>query len=112
MQAEIDGDVEDACALGEIHAEEKNIGPTAVGEIHAHRGALAEERVGRGGVFAHEQFGPDAERLVQRVAEAKHPGVTPRGADGAADLVGERLKREGVVRGSEGAGECFAGAVG
>ena len=46
VQAEVDGDIEDARALGEIHAEEKNIGPSAVGEIHPHGGTLAQERVG------------------------------------------------------------------
>ena len=114
VQAEVDGDVEDARALREIHAEEKNIGPSAVGEIHPHGGALAQERVGcvGGRGFARDQFGADAQRLVERVAEAEHPRVAAGGADGAADLVGEGLKREGVVRGGEGAGEGFARAVG
>ena len=112
MDAEIDGDVEYARALGEIHAEKKDIAPAAVGEVHAHGCEFAQERVGGGGVFAGEELGADAERLVQRMAEAEHPGVAAGGTDGAADLVGERLKREGVMGGGEGAGERLARAMG
>ena len=112
MNAEIDRDVEDPGALGEIHAEEKNIGPAAMGEVHAHGREFAEQRVGGGGVFAGEKLGAYAERLVERVTEAEHPGVAAGGADGAADLVGEGLERERVVGGGEGAGEGFAGTVG
>ncbi len=45
MHAEIDGDIEHARALGKIHAEEKDVAPRAVREIHAHRRALAQDRV-------------------------------------------------------------------
>mgnify|MGYP007053436359 CR=1 FL=1 len=112
MDAEIDGNIEDAGALGEIHPEEKDIAPAAVGEVHADGGELAQERIGGGGGFAGEQFGADAEGLVERVTEPEHPGVAAGGADGAADLVGEGLEGERVMRGGEGAGEGFAGAVG
>jgi len=48
----------------------------------------------------------------ERVAEPEHPGVSARGPDRAADLVGKGLEGEGVVRGGEGAGDRFAWACG
>ena len=47
VHAEVDGDVEHARALGKIHAEEEDVAPAAVGEVHAHRGALAQDGMGR-----------------------------------------------------------------
>ena len=80
VDAEIDGNIEDAGALGEIHAEKKDVGPAAVREVHAHGREFAEEgmrpRTGGG-----EELGADAEGLVERVAEAEHPGVAAGGAD-------------------------------
>ena len=42
-----------------------------------------------------EKLGADAEGLIERMAEAEHPGVAAGGADGAADLVGERARGGG-----------------
>ena len=47
VHAEVDGDVEHPRALGKIHAEEENVAPAAVGEVHAHRGALAQDGLRR-----------------------------------------------------------------
>ena len=58
-----------------------------------------------------EQFAADAQRLIERMAEAEHPRIAVRGTHGAADLVGERLKSERVVGGGERARERFAGPV-
>ena len=64
------------------------------------------------GCRGREKLGAHAQRLIDGVAEAKHPGIAARGADGAADLIGESLKGEGVMRGGEGAREGFARAGG
>ena len=110
VHAEVDGDVEHARALGEIHPEEEDVAPAAVGEIHAHGRALAQDRMRRVAAGA-QQLGPHAQRLVERMAEAEHPRIAPRGADGVAHLVGQRLEAEGVVGGREGAGKGFVCAL-
>lgn len=110
VHAEVDGDVEDLGALRVVHAEEEDVAPSAVGEVHAQRGALAEDgEETRGGTGA--EFGSYAERVIGGVADAKHPLVTAHGADAAADLVGERLEGEAVVGGGEGGGEAVAGSL-
>ena len=40
---QVDGDVEHARAFGEIHAEEENVAPAAVGEVHAHGRGFAQD---------------------------------------------------------------------
>ncbi len=101
VNAEVNRDIEDARAFGKIHAEEEDVGPTAVREVHADRGSLTQERE-RGA----EKFGSDAERLVGGMTDAEHPLVAADRADAAADLVGERLEPEVVIGGSERAGDA------
>ena len=107
MDAEIDGDVDDLGALGEIHAEEENVGPRRVRQVHAHGGQFAEDRESAVGA-ALEQLGPDAERLVGRMAHAEHPLVAAHGADAAADLVGQRLEGEPMIGRGQGGAEPVA----
>ena len=77
-------------------------------EIHADRRALAQDR-GRPGVsVSPEQLGPHPQRLVGGMAEAEHPGVAARGPHRAANLVGECLEGQRLVRRREGAGERLA----
>ena len=111
MDAEVHGDVEDLRALGEIHAEEKDVAPRGVREVHAHGRQLAENRVGAVGRTL-EQLGAEAERLVSGMTDAEHPLIAPHAADAAADLVSERLEGEPVIGGGERGAEAVAGAVG
>ena len=97
VHAQIDGDVEHPRALREIHAEEEDVAPAAVRQVHPDRGALAQDRMRCVAAAGAQQLGPDAQRLVERVAEAEHPGVAPRGPDRVAHLVGERLEPERVI---------------
>ncbi len=99
--AEIDRDVEDASAFGEIHAEEEDVAPRAVRQVHAHGRRLAQDRVGRVGRGPVEQLGPQPQRLVGRVAEPEHPLVAPHRSDAAPHLVRQGLERQPVVRGRE-----------
>ena len=46
MHAEVDRDVQHLRALGIIHAEKENVAPAAMRQVHAHRGAFAQDRVG------------------------------------------------------------------
>ena len=41
--AQVDRDVEHARSFGEVHAQEEDVAPAAVGEIHAHRRRLAQD---------------------------------------------------------------------
>ena len=87
MHAEVDGDVEDLGTVREVHAEEDDVTPRAVGEVHADGRLFAEDGVGAVGGITFEEGGPEPERLVQRVAHAEHPLIAFDGADAAADLV-------------------------
>ena len=109
MDGEIDGDVDHAGSLGEVHAEEENIGPGGVGEVHADGGAFAED--GEEVVVLLEEFGANTQRVIGGVPHAEHPLVTADGADGFADLVGEGLEGELMVGGGEGGGDAIGGAV-
>jgi hypothetical protein len=110
MDGEVDGDVEDAGALGIIHAEEEDVAPAAMAEVHADGVRSRRMGIDAGGI-ARSQFGPDAEGLIERDAHAEHPLVAADGADAAADLVGEGLEGEAMVGGGEGAGDAVAGSV-
>ncbi len=87
VDSKVDGDVDDASTLGEVHAEEEDVGPGGVGEVHADGGLFAEdgEDLLVGGL---SDFGSNAKGVIGGVAHAEHPLVTANGADGSADLVG------------------------
>ena len=110
MDGEIDGDVEDASALRVIHAEEEDVAPAAVAEVHAHRGAFAEDGIETSRV-APEQLGSDAEWLIEGMSHPEHPLIAADGADAASDLVGQGLEGEAMVGGREGARDAVAGSV-
>ena len=50
--------------------------------------------------------------MIGRVAHAEHPLVAAHRAHAAADLVGQRLKRQPVIGRRQGAGDGVAGAFG
>ena len=79
-------------------------------QVHADRGAFAQDRIEPAGGVADEEFLAQAQRLVGRVAHAEHPLVAADAADAAADLVGQGLEGELLVGGGEGAGDRVAGA--
>jgi hypothetical protein len=109
VNGEVDGDVDDAGSLREVHAEEEDVRPSGVGQVHADGGAFAED--GEEVVVLFQEFGTNAEGVIGGVAHAEHPLVAADGADGAADLVGEGLEGELVVGGGEGGGDAIGGAV-
>jgi len=90
MHGEVDGDVEDAGPLGKVHAEEEDVAPAGMREVHPHGGRFAEQGKHPGRV-AGEEFGADPQGVVGRVPHAKHPLVAAQTADAAPNLVGERL---------------------
>src|SRR5258707_74218 len=71
---EIDRDVQDTRAFGEIHSQEKDVAPRAVRQIHANRSPL-EENGHRPIGCGLEQLAADAQRLVGWMADAEHPLV-------------------------------------
>ena len=81
-------------------------------EVHAHRRALAQDRVGAVARSRCEQFRPEAQRVVGRVPHAEHPLVAAHRAHAAAHLVGQRLKRQPVIGRRQRAGDGVAGAFG
>ena len=110
VKGEVDGDIEDAGPLGQVHAEEENVAPAAVAEVHADRGGFMQDGSGRAGRCGQE-FAAETQRVVGWMAGAEHPLIAADGADAATDLVGERLEREAAIRGGESAGEAVADAV-
>ena len=111
MDGEVHRDVEHLRALGVVHAEEENIAPAAVSEVHADRRALAQHRIEAAGRIGGGEFPADAQRLVVRVAHAEHPLVSGHAAHAAAHLVGQRLEGEFLIGRGQRAGNPVAGAM-
>ena len=108
---QVDRDVEHARAFREVHAQEEDVAPAAVRQVHAHGRGFAQDGVERA-ASARQQFGPEAQRIVGRVAGAEHPLVAAHGAHAAAHLVGQRLKAQRAVAGRQRAGNGRAGPAG
>ena len=110
MDAEVHRDIEDAGALREVHAEEEDIAPRRMRQVHAHGSAFAQD--GEGAVSSGgEQFRAEAQGLVLGVAHAEHPLISPHRPDTAAHLVGQSLESEAVIGGGEGTAQGIAGAL-
>ena len=108
---QVDRDIENASAFGEIHPQKENVAPSTVSQIHADRRSLVqdgEQRRTRAGI---QKFGAQAQRVVGGMPGAEHPLIAANGAHAAAHLVGQSLKREPVVAGGEGAGDSRAGPL-
>ena len=97
MHAEVNRDVQHLRALGIIHAEKENVAPAAMRQVHAHRGAFAQDRVGAVLVAALQQLGPDAQRMIGGMAHAEHPLIAAHRAHAAADLVRQRLQGQPLI---------------
>jgi len=110
VNAQVNRDVEHLGALGVVHAEEENIAPPAVREVHAHRGAFAQDGVGAVARVGLAQFGPQAQGVVGGMAHAEHPLVAAHRTHAPADLVRQRLEPEPVVRRRQRAGDGIARA--
>ena len=109
VDREVDGDIDDLRALGEIHAEEENIRPRGVREIHANGRAFQQDGIAV--TIVRKELAADAQRVLGGVTHAEHPLVAAHGADGFTDLVGECLESELVIRGGKGGGDRIAGAL-
>src|SRR6266478_3604003 len=81
-------------------------------QVHAHRSALAQNRVRAISSIRPQQFGPDAQRLIRRMTHAEHPLIAAHSADAAAHLVGERLKTQTMVSCRQSARNGVAGTFG
>ena len=102
VHAQVDRHIEHPRPLGIVHAEEEDVAPAGVREVHPHGRRFAEQR--KGAVLAAgEQFRADAEGVVGRMPDAKHPLVAPQRPHALADLIGERLQAEFTVADREGA---------
>ena len=103
--AQVNRDIEHARAFGKIHAQEKDVAPAAVGQVHAHGRGLAQDGVERLGGAALQQLATDAQRIVGGMAGAEHPLIAAHGAHAAAHLVGQRLEPQRAIAGGQGAGD-------
>ena len=102
VHAQVDRHVQHPRSLGIVHAEEEDVAPAGVREVHPHRRRFAEHR--KGAVLtAGQQFGSDAKGVIGRMPDAKHPLVAPQRPHALADLIGERLQAEFTVADREGA---------
>ena len=107
MNRQIDRHVQHARHLRQIHPQKKDVAPPAVAQVHAHGRRLAQNREGIA-VAAHEQFRPNAQRIIGGVARAKHPLIASHRPHASPHLVGKRLKREPAIRGGQRAGNAVA----
>ncbi len=106
--AKVDRDIQHPRPFREIHAQEENVAPAAVREVHADRRPLdkdGEGLIGRGAVL---QCSAYFQRMVGRMAHAEHPLIAADGADTAADLVGQSLKADGLIGGGQRTGDGIA----
>ena len=97
VHAQVNGHVEHLGPFGVVHAQEEDVAPAAVREVHPHGRAFAQDGVGAVCRVRPQQLRPDAQRLVGRVAHAEHPLVAAHRAHAPAHLVGQRLERQPVV---------------
>ncbi len=111
MHAKVDRDVQHLRAFRKIHAQEENVAPAAVGQVHAHGRGFAQDGVSAVDGGAPAEFGADAQRLVGGMAHAEHPLVAAHRAHAAAHLVGERLEAEPMIGGGQGAAQAVAGPM-
>ena len=111
VYAQVNGDVEHFGPLGEIHAQEEDVAPAAMREVHAHWRALTQNRVGAVERVSPEQFRPQAQGVIGRVPHAKHPLVAAHRPHTASDLVSQRLERQPVVGRRQGTRDSVAGTL-
>src|ERR1035438_9746545 len=83
---EVDRNIQHARAFWKIHAQEKDVAPAAVGQVHAYRCGLAQDGEEAAGMV--EKFGADAQRIIGGVAGAEHPLIAAHVAHAAAHLSG------------------------
>jgi len=95
--AQVHREVQHPRPFRKIHPQEEDVAPPAVRNVHAHRGALGEDRkrIARRGPAA--KLRPDPQRMIDRVPHAEHPLVAAHRAHAAAHLVGQRLKAQAVI---------------
>src|SRR5215469_781530 len=111
MNREIDGDVENARQFRQIHTQEEDVAPPAVAEVHPDRRGFTQYRKGLVRRAAKE-FGTDAQRIISRMAGAKHPLIAENRTDTSPHLVGKRLKSEAPVSRGERAPDRFTWSIG
>ncbi len=92
--AEIDRQVQDPRAFGEIHAQEEDIGPAAVRQVKPHRRALDQDRKEAVGSVTLQQAREHANRVLVGRTDAEHPPIARATADRPSHLVGQGLKRD------------------
>src|SRR5581483_547419 len=69
-----------------------------VREVHAHRRRFAQNRIAAIGGAAVQQFRPDAQGLIRRMAHAEHPLVAAHRAHTSTHLVRQRLDSQSIIR--------------
>src|ERR1700675_697635 len=102
MNRQVDGHIEDARHLGKIHAQEKDVAPAAVAEVHADGCGFVEDWKW-GSLRSLKKFRAHAKGVIGGMPRAEHPLIAPHGADTSSHLVGQRLETEPTVSGGEGA---------
>ncbi len=102
VYAQVNRDVQNARALGIVHAQKKDIRPAAVAEIKADRRCLCQDGIEPFAGFETHHLGVDAQGMVHGVSHAEHPLVAPACAHAASHLVAQRLKGQVMI----GFGQC------
>ena len=111
MNRQVDGDVEHSRQFGQIHAQKKDVAPTAVAKVHPHGRGFVKNREWIAGA-APQQLGAHAQRVVSRMSRAKHPLIATDRANTSPHLIGQRLECQPAVSGSERARKAIAQSLG
>ena len=99
-------------AFGIIHRQKENVAPAAMGQVHPHRGAFAQQGIGAVAGAAAQQFRANPQRLIERMSHAEHPLIAAHRTHAAPHLVGQRLEGEAMIRRRQRAGNAVAWAIG
>jgi hypothetical protein len=97
VHAQIHREIEHLRPLGVVHAEEKDVAPGRVAEIESDRRLLDQQRRGLVPTSSRHQLVPQAERIIEGMARAKHPLVSAHGSHGLLDLLRQGLEREAMI---------------
>src|SRR5580765_5714536 len=81
-------------------------------QVHAHGSAFTQNWIGAIVLAPAKQFGSDAQRLIGGMSHPKHPLIAAHCAHAAADLIGERLKCQTMIRRGKRAADGIDRALG
>ncbi|OQA22414.1 MAG: hypothetical protein BWY63_00848 [Chloroflexi bacterium ADurb.Bin360] len=110
MNTQVNGNIEHPSALRIIHAQEENVTPTAVAQIHAHRGDFTQQREEpiRG---SSAEFWTHPQGVIRRMPNAEHPLIAAHRPHTPSHLIRQSLESQPVIGCRQCAGKRLRGTL-